>query len=244
MKKLFWVDPYLAKLETTVSEVNGNEIVFDKTIAYSESGGQESDKATINGIEVLSSRMDKNEPFLIYYTLPERHGLSVGDKVWMEIDWLRRNRLMRLHFSCELILILMNRLFNKTPEGTGLRPEDIDTVIKKRGAHMSEDGARVDFECETNISEYFPAILHEFQKIIDADLPIEKGYLNESKQIRFWRLPNIAMVPCGGTHVNSTGEIGSINLKRERANKGVERIRISLKETEPTSRPNTEFSND
>ena len=32
----------------------------------------------------------------------------------MEIDWLRRNRLMRLHFTCELVLILMNRLFNGT----------------------------------------------------------------------------------------------------------------------------------
>lgn len=131
MKKIFWIDPYLTKLETAVSAINGNEIVFDKTIAYSESGGQESDKAKINGMEVLSSRMDKDEPYLIYYTLPERHGLSVGDRVCMEIDWPRRNRLMRLHFTCELILVLMNRLFNKTPEGVELLPEEIDTVIKK-----------------------------------------------------------------------------------------------------------------
>jgi Ser-tRNA(Ala) deacylase AlaX len=237
MRKLFWVDPYLTKIETSVSAINGNEMVFDETIAYSESGGQESDRATINGIEILFSRMDKSEPYLIYYTLPEGHGFSVGDKVSMEIDWLRRNRLMRLHFTCELILVLMNRLFNKTPEGIELRPEEIDTVIKKRGAHMAEDGARVDFESAVNISEYFPAILNEYEKIIDADLPIEKGYLNEAKEIRFWRLPTIAMIPCGGTHVNSTGEIGGINLKRDRANKGVERIRISLKDTEPTSMP-------
>ena len=235
MKKLFWIDPYLTKLETTVSAINGNEIIFNDTIAYSESGGQESDKTTINGIEVLSSRMDKGDPYFIYYTLPEGHGLSVGDKVSMEIDWPRRNRLMRLHFTCELILVHMNRLFNKTPNGVELCPEEIDTVIKKRGAHMSEDGARVDFECAVNIAEYFPTILNEYQKIIDADLPIEKGYLNEAKEIRFWRLPNIAMIPCGGTHVNSTREIGDINLKRDRANKGVERVRISLKETQPTT---------
>lgn len=131
MKKLFWIDPYLTKLETTVSAINDKEIVFEETIAYSESGGQESDKATINGIEVLSSRMDKGEPYLIYYTLPEGHGLSVGDRVSMEIDWPRRNRLMRLHFTCELILVLMNRLFNRTLRGVELRPEEIDTVIKK-----------------------------------------------------------------------------------------------------------------
>jgi Ser-tRNA(Ala) deacylase AlaX len=237
MKKIFWKDPYLTKIETKVVNVQGNEIVFDETIGYSESGGQESDRVTINGIQVLSSRMDKNAPFLIYYMLSDEHGFSIGDTVIMEIDWLRRNRLMRLHFTCELVLILMNRLFNKTPEGVELKPEEIDTVIKKRGAHIAETGARVDFECATNISEYFPIILSEYNKIIADDLPIEKGFLSEQEQIRYWRLPHIAIVPCGGTHVRSTGEVGEIDLKRDRANKGVERIRITLKETQPTSKP-------
>ncbi len=82
-----------------------------------------------------------------------------------------------------------------------------------------------------------PAILDEYNKIIAADLPIEKGFLNEASEIRYWRLPNIAMVPCGGTHVHSTGEIGAIDLKRDQANKGVERIRITLKNSQPTSSP-------
>lgn len=214
---MFWIDPYLSKLETKVIDVIGNEIVFEETIGYSESGGQESDRVTINGMEVLSSRMDKKSPFLIYYTLPDEHGLSIGDKVFMEIDWMRRNRLMRLHFTCELVLVLMNRLFNKTPEGVELKPEDIDTVLKKRGAHMAQDSARVDFECSHNITAYFPAILEEYNKIIAADLSIEKGFLNEAEEMRYWRLPNIATVPCGGTHVRSTAEVGEIVLKRDRA---------------------------
>lgn len=102
---------------------------------------------------------------------------------------------------------------------------------------MSENGARVDFECTVNISEYFPTILEQYNRIIAANLPIEKGFLDEANQIRYWRLQNIATVPCGGTHVHSTGEIGEIDLKRERANKGVERIRITLKNTEATSNP-------
>lgn len=75
----------------------------------------------------------------------------MGDNVSMEINWPRRNRLMRLHFTCELILVLMNCLFNKTPDGKELRPEEIDTVTKKSSLHMPEDGARVDFECAMNI---------------------------------------------------------------------------------------------
>lgn len=234
MKKIFWDNPYQVYLETRVVHVNGNTVVLDETIGFSESGGQESDHVTINGIEVLSSHMDKTTPFLIYYTLPDDHGLTPEAAVTMKIDWQRRNRLMRLHFTCELVLVLMNRLFNKIPEGTELKPEQIDTVIKKRGAHIAETGARIDFECAVNISTYFPIILKQYNNIIEANLLIEKGYLDKVNQIRYWRLQNIAIVPCGGTHVHSTGEVGEIDLKRERANKGVERIRIMLKNTEVT----------
>lgn len=133
MKKIFWDNPYQTSLETKVIQVDGNTIVLNETIGFSESGGQESDRVTINDNEVSSSQMDKSSPFLIYYTLPEGHGLIPGDNVVMKIDWLRRNRLMRLHFTCELVLVLMNRLFNKTPDGIELKPEEIDTVIKKEG---------------------------------------------------------------------------------------------------------------
>lgn len=73
--------------------------------------------------------------------------------------------------------------------------------------------------------------------MIAADLPIEKGYLDVANEVRYWRIPNVAMVPCGGTHVRSTHEVGLIDLKRDRANKGVERIRITLRDGQPTSQP-------
>ncbi len=237
MKKVFWDNPYQQSLETVVSHVDGNVVVFAETIGFSECGGQESDTVTVNDIKALSSQMDKCAPFLIYYTFPEGHRFVPGTNVTMKIDWLRRNRLMRLHFTCELILVLMNRLFNETPEGVELKAEEIDTIIKKRGAHIAENGARIDFECDVNIAVYFPKLLEEYNKIIAADLPIEKGFLDETNQTRYWRLTGIATVPCGGTHVRSTGEVGAIELKRDRANKGVERIRIHLKNNQTTSDP-------
>src|SRR3569832_2940516 len=152
MRKVFWDNPYQQSLETHVSQVDGNVIVFADTIGFSECGGQESDVVTVNGIRALSSLRDKCAPFLIYYIFPEEHGFVPGTNVIMTIDWVHRHRLMRLHFACELILVLMNRLFNKTPENIELKPEEIDKVIKKRGAHMAETGARVDSECHTNIA--------------------------------------------------------------------------------------------
>jgi alanyl-tRNA synthetase len=37
-------------------------------------------------------------------------------------------------------------------------------------------------------------------------------------------------VPCGGTHIKKTGEIGAIALKRNNIGKGKERIEILLPE--------------
>lgn len=83
MKKVFWDNPYQHTLETHVTSVEGNRVLFDATIAYSFAGGQESDKAWVNGMPLTDSVREGN---LIYYTLPEGHGLSAGDAVTMTID--------------------------------------------------------------------------------------------------------------------------------------------------------------
>lgn len=96
MKKVFWDNPYQTQLKTKVQSIEGNKVLFDETIAYSFAGGQEHDKAWVNGIEIINSVREGN---LIYYFLPDGHGLQVGDSVDMVIDWLRRHALMRLHFA-------------------------------------------------------------------------------------------------------------------------------------------------
>jgi Ser-tRNA(Ala) deacylase AlaX len=225
---IFWEDSYLTSLDTSVLSVEGQQVILKETIAYAEAGGQESDRVTMNHITALESVLDPEKCF-ITYTLPENHGLKPGDLVHVEIDWTRRYRLMRLHFACELILILMNRYFGKKKQGEELLPEEIDHVgIEKVGAHMSEDKGRVDFKLSENIETYFPMLLSEFKAIIDADLPIETGYINREQRKRYWRIKGLATVPCGGTHVKTTAEVGYVSLRRKRANKGVERIYITL----------------
>lgn len=238
MKKVFWENPYQSQLITNLAAVNGNEVLFAETIAYSFVGGQESDKATVNGIPIVNSRIEDN---LIYYTLPDNHGLSVGDQVTMEIDWPRRNRLMRLHFAAELILEIVTQKFG----------------FEKVGAHIAEHKARIDFISPESIAPKLPEILTAYNEVVDKDLPIEKGYLDIATQRRFWRIKDFAQsavaqdalcrdshvevkrrwaqVPCGGTHVDSTAEVGYVTLKREHPGKSIERIEIRLVNTEPMS---------
>jgi len=209
MIKVFWENPYQTILKTKVAAVNGNEVLFDATIAYSFAGGQESDKATVNGIPILNSQMEGN---LIFYTLPDGHGISVGDPVTMEIDGPRRSRLMRLHFAAELILEIVTQKFG----------------YEKVGAHISETKSRIDFISPESISPKLPEILATYDEIIKKNLPIEKGYADFATQRRFWRIEGFAQVPCGGTHVDSTGEVGHVKLKREHPGKSIERIEIRL----------------
>lgn len=214
MRKVFWENPYQTTLETKVASVNGNEVVFEDTIAYSFAGGQESDKAIVNGIPILNSRMDGD---LIYYTMPENHGFSVGDQVTMEIDWPRRSRLMRLHFAAELILEIVTQKFG----------------FKKVGAHIAESKSRIDFISPESISPKLPEILEAYNEIIKKDLSIEKDYSDVATQRRFWRIEGFAQVPCGGTHVDQTGEVGFVTLKREHPGKSIERIEIRLVDDSP-----------
>lgn len=209
MRKVFWENPYQHTLTTTITHIEDSIVLFADTIAYSFAGGQESDKARVNDIPILNSRIEGS---LIYYTLPDDHGLKPGDTVTMIIDWSRRHRLMRLHFAAELVLEIVTQLYH----------------LEKVGAHIAETKSRIDFKSDTSIAAYLPEIVNRYNAIINQNLSIEKGYSDVENQRRFWKIEGFAQVPCGGTHVNTTGEVGLVTLKRDRPGKGIERIEIRL----------------
>ncbi len=209
MRKVFWDDPYQTNLTTKVISVADNRILLEETIVFSFSGGQESDKAFINGLSIIDSEIDGN---LIYYTLEEDHDLCPGDIVTMEIDWPRRYKLMRLHFAAELILEIVTQKLG----------------LEKIGAHIAETKARIDFVFDKNISTFFQDILTEYNAIIEENKPIKTDFSDVASQRRFWEIDGFSKVPCGGTHVKSTGEVGFVTLKRKNIGGGKERIEISL----------------
>ncbi len=209
MRKVFWDDPYQTSLKTKVADVIDDKILLDETIIFSFSGGQESDQATINKISVIHSEIKDK---LIYYFLAEEHGLAIGENVILEIDWQRRYKLMRLHFAAELILELVTRKLN----------------AEKIGAHIAENKARIDFVWSENITSIFDEILVEYNDIIAQDSPIKTGFSDIENQRRYWEIDGFSKVPCGGTHVRSTAEVGLVKLKRVNTGKGKERIEIKL----------------
>lgn len=209
-EKIFWQDPYRTTLNTTVATVNGSQVTVASTIFFAFSGGQEGDQGTIAGQPVLVAQKEGLE---IIYTLPEDHGLKPGAAVRMEIDWRRRYRLMRLHFAAELVL----ELFYRQLPG-----------VEKVGAHIAEDKARLDFLWPESISPMLPLFTAEVERLVEANLPIRSCFEDRENERRYWEIEGFGRVPCGGTHIRHTGEIGSVKLRRNNIGRGKERVEIVL----------------
>jgi len=209
-QKVFWSDPYLTELSTTVATVSGADITLSETIFFAFSGGQESDFGTIESQAVLVAQ---KRGVNVVYTLAENHGLVAGQSVLVQIDWARRYQLMRLHFAAELVL----ELFYKTLGG-----------VNKVGAHIAQDKARIDFAWPESIAPLLPLIESGANSVIAENMEIITGFDDEPNERRYWEINGFSRVPCGGTHVKRTGEIGPIKLKRNNKGRGNERVEIYL----------------
>ncbi len=209
-KKVFWSDPYLTRLSTTVATVSGADITLSESIFFAFSGGQESDAGTIAGQPVLAA---KKQGLELVYTLAEHHALVAGQSVLVEIDGARRYRIMRLHFAAELVLELFYRSF---------------PGVDKVGAHIAQDKARIDFAWPDNIAPHLPQIEAAANTIIASNTEIITAFDDEKNERRYWEIDGFSRVACGGTHVKRTGEIGPIRLKRNNKGRGNQRVEIYL----------------
>lgn len=211
VEKIFWQDPYLTELTAKVTSVAGREITVDRTIAYAFAGGQESDHGTINHYEIVQAEKQGKQ---IIYLLEAGHTLKVGDPVLIKIDWERRYKLMRLHFTAEVILELLNQYFDNP---------------QKIGAHIAADKARLDFVWTGNISRTFEFLAAQFKHLMAKQLPIISNFSDQENEIRYWEVEGFARVSCGGTHIRNTGELTEVILKRNNIGKSKERIEITFR---------------
>ena len=212
--KLFWEDPYKTECKAKVTAINGNKVKLDQTIFYAFSGGQESDQGTIGEIKVLEAvkEGDKENIIDIEYTLEEIQKFKVGDEVEVKINSERRRKLRNLHSAAHLVYYFVIEKLGK---------------LKIIGSNISEETARMDFLYDKPFNDIIPEMEEEVNKFIEEDHVIIMRDDEDKPDLRWWTCENWKM-PCGGTHIKSTSEIGKLNLKRKNIGSGKERIEISL----------------
>ena len=211
-------DPYRREAEATVTRVDGEWVQLDSPLLFAFSGGQQSDDGEIADRRVLEAQaLDDGG---IRYRLDAGHGLEPGARVRQVVDWDKRYRVMRVHAATHVAYAALCEVMG------GARP-----LI---GSNVHAAKGRLDYELEEPIGPVLPAAAERVAEIVGRDLPVARfadppgsdrwtwELRGDDLDLAFWRMP------CGGTHVARTGEIGAVRLKRKNIGSGKERVEVTL----------------
>ncbi|MHB8584360.1 MAG: alanyl-tRNA editing protein [Thermoplasmatota archaeon] len=237
---LYLDDAYLRSTTARVVESGPEGIVLDRTILYAESGGQPGDQGTLrsgsNAWRVSDAQWRGREA-IVHKIDPASEPLPpVGTEVAVEVDWTRRYPLMRHHTAVHVLSAVVGNRWGALFTGGQLYPEK----------------ARLD--CE--FKEWKPEMLTEIQdavnEVLAKDLPVTHrtipraeydagGYsrlrdVKVDETIQEIRLTIIGTPPAafdtqadGGTHVQSTREVGRVVVdKSENKGKGHRRLALHV----------------
>jgi misacylated tRNA(Ala) deacylase len=204
-------------------------LILDKTVFYPEGGGQPGDMGRIanNTFEADVVNTIKSTGGILHLIDNKLGSISAGDDVKIDIDWERRYSLMRMHTALHILCSIVDGAV--TGGSVGVQKSRLDFDIP---------GERPDKE----------SLTQQLMEIVDRNYPVVSSWISDQElqenpdlirtmsvkpptgtgQVRMIRIGDaIDFQPCGGTHVNSTGEIGKIKVSKIE-NKGKQNRRINL----------------
>jgi misacylated tRNA(Ala) deacylase len=224
---LFQQDAYLRQCTARVIDVTPEGVVLDRTVFYPLGGGQPGDTGMLHvedgrTWQVIDAR--KGESGRILHKLAE--GLTppaVGDEVDAIIDWDRRHLHMRMHTGLHLL-------------GSVLR-------FGVTGGQVGADRSRLDFDTQEDINA--ARVNEQLAALVAGDHPVSCRWITDEEldrqpelvrtlsvqpprgagRIRLLEIAGVDLQPCGGTHVRSTGEVGSLVVTKVE-NKGKRNKRV------------------
>ena len=238
-------DAYARCLETRVRAVDesssdgGPLVALDATVFYPGGGGQPSDRGMLlrgrdgRSWTVKAARRIGGDVAHELEPGPDQERPAVGDLLTAELDWARRYSLMRTHTALHALC--------------GVVWRDYGALVT--GGNMEPGAGRMDFEFERMTGDLVDEIetrvndeLVRDRQVKVAVMPRDEAFaipdLIRTKvnllppgidEIRTIEIVGLDLQADGGTHVNSTAEVGRIRVtgyeSKGRINK---RIRIAL----------------
>lgn len=236
-RRLYQEDPFLCQAAVRIVRVGPDYLELDATCAYPEGGGQESDQGVIaledgTVLRFAAVRRMYGHPC----RLPDFPDILVGGVIWhsivpgdaegmararagmgarVSIDIERRARLSISHTASHLLYL-------------GVQRHRPDAIARTLGCHIREDGARFDFAVEERFTpEEIAGIEDVANDLATRDLPVFSSADPAFEDARRWHCDGEA-IPCGGTHWDHTGAVGSLEIRRKRLGSGKERIACQL----------------
>lgn len=237
-------DECQAKILQIAEQGDSIFVITDKTPFYAEMGGQIADTGfiEINGenYPVVSVQQIGDARAHVLF---KEEGLNprVGDTVGLSIDIERRRRIEANHTATHLLHKALHEVVG--PDAT------------QQGSHVSDERLRFDFNSGALTKKQVMLVEEKVNGWIAQDIPVfteehAYGEVKENKAVtQFFGdkygdvvrvvqvggeaegLNGIAMELCGGTHINTTGNIGLFKIRSEGAiASGVRRIEATTGE--------------
>ena len=235
---LYYTDAYLQEFDATVTAVNGDRVVLDRTAFYPGGGGQPNDQGwlTISGTR-LQVRKVKKESGEIWHNLEGANGgpaqIAVGQSVHGELDWERRYALMRTHTAMHILCGVVWRDYQASVTGGNMEPGK-GRMDFEFAAMSRELVTEIEEKCNVEIAAARPVqskILPRAEAFQIPDLIRTKINLLPAgiSEVRTIELVGLDLQADGGTHVANTSEVGKIRVTDYRSKGKInKRIYIEL----------------
>ena len=229
-EELFREATYSKTADAKVFRIVDEGVILDRTIFYPEGGGQPGDIGSIrleDGLDLVVTNTVKTPNGILHIVNAKKSEMVTGQSVTMNIDWERRLRHMKMHTALHLLCSQVEGAVTGGAIGAqksrldfnipGERPEKEELEEKMNnliaGDHKISISWISDEELKAN---------PDLVRTMSVRPPMGTG------SIRMIRIgDNIDFQPCGGTHVKSTLEIGSIKIGKIE-NKGRQNRRINI----------------
>jgi|TARA_R110000868_G_scaffold390482_2_gene660168 misacylated tRNA(Ala) deacylase len=227
-EELFRDDSYLKSCTAKVLASGPDGVVLDRTVFYPTGGGQPGDSGTLAGAggTIVITEAVKGGDGILHKLEEGAAAPAVGDAVEVSLDWDRRYAHMRVHTALHLLCSV------------------VDGGVT--GGQIGAGKGRLDFNIPGERPEK-EALTEALNAVIAGDHPVSLSWITDAEleanpdlvrtmsvkppmgsgKVRMVKIGDVDYQPCGGTHVRSTAEIGSIQIGKIE-NKGKQNRRINL----------------
>jgi alanyl-tRNA synthetase len=221
--RIYYHDSFLYDFDAEVHElIDGPRpaLILDRSAFYPTSGGQIHDTGTITMGDVqlrITEVADTDDGKVVHYFEAERDfdksALKPGARIRGYIDDFRRRDHMQQHSGQHVLSAAFIKLF------------DLHTV----SFHMADDYCSIDLDTQTLTKEQVEKAERLANEIVLENRPVEIRYVTreeagklglrkiptaERDELRIIDIKDCDLSACGGTHVNQTGQIASILLRK------------------------------
>jgi len=225
-ERLYYGDAWLTAFDAVVlecREADGKALVrLDRSAFYPTYGGQPFDTGALNGARVLDVFADGAGE--VWHEVDAE--LAPGEAVRGAIDWARRFDHMQQHSGEHMLAGAIFRQLRGHVIGLHLGAEfsTIDVELPGGEMRISDEAIR---SLELDVNEKIQLDVPVVCSFPDADalrgMPLRKPPAVE-RHVRVVMIGDFECVACGGTHVNSTGQIGLLKIVDARPSKGKMRV--------------------